>query len=307
MSEADDDSERLLAIVRNAEPDASAMRRAIERLDGIPERSSPVVPFALVTGAAAVLALAAWVAGHPTVQDTEEPTAPARAASARVLQITEGVPVTLETRRGQVEISGTATVTVKDRALRLDDGSARFAGRTEVVGPGWTVSVDGTSEVRRRPVTGVQVVIIAGTAETHAAEGVVCTVEDLAEPALARGVIAQPPVERAVERQSQPPVRRPQRRRARSDGLRAQMQAYREARARAARGDRAGALRALESFRRRWPRSTLRPEVDLQVIELLQRTGQHTRAREEARRFLDRHPGSPSALQLRRMTGQGEQ
>jgi outer membrane protein assembly factor BamD (BamD/ComL family) len=80
------------------------------------------------------------------------------------------------------------------------------------------------------------------------------------------------------------------------------VQAYREALALRGRDD----ARALELFRemnRRWPRSPLRHEIDLNVVDALVRIGRRDEAAAEARRFLARHPHSTKADQIRKSLG----
>jgi hypothetical protein len=82
-----------------------------------------------------------------------------------------------------------------------------------------------------------------------------------------------------------------------------QVKAYRQALALRGRDD----ARAIEQWRamtRRWPHSPLRHEIDLSVIDALARLGRAAEARSEARRFLDRHPGSAKAPAIREMLGE---
>jgi hypothetical protein len=71
------------------------------------------------------------------------------------------------------------------------------------------------------------------------------------------------------------------------------------------RGDPAGALRALESYRRDFAGGTLGPEADVLRVEILARAGRIAEARAAAAAFLTRHPSSPLAQRVRSLVGEG--
>jgi hypothetical protein len=71
-----------------------------------------------------------------------------------------------------------------------------------------------------------------------------------------------------------------------------QVEGYRAA-ARLQSGDPAAALARFEAMRANWPRSPLRHEIDLAIIDLLVRLKRLDDARAQARQFLERHPSSP--------------
>jgi len=87
------------------------------------------------------------------------------------------------------------------------------------------------------------------------------------------------------------------------DPLAPELAAYELGRARRAEGDLAGALEAFRTCRRRFPRGTLRPEIDLSIIELLPRLGHFQEALDESAAFLAAHPRSERTAELRRLRG----
>jgi len=78
---------------------------------------------------------------------------------------------------------------------------------------------------------------------------------------------------------------------------------FEQAKALAARDPQAG-LAAFRRLQQRWPQSPLRPEVDLQVVSLLNRMGKHHESEAEADSFLHKHPDSPRAKELRKALGE---
>jgi len=81
-----------------------------------------------------------------------------------------------------------------------------------------------------------------------------------------------------------------------------QVDAYRQALALRGRDD-ARAVELWRAMNQRWPRSPLRHEIDLGVIDALVRLGRREEARGEARSFLERHPRSSKAAAVRSMLG----
>jgi TolA-binding protein len=65
----------------------------------------------------------------------------------------------------------------------------------------------------------------------------------------------------------------------------------------------AQALAALRAFRSRWPRSALGQEADLRIVQTLLALGQAGDARDAARTFVARYPGSPRAPDMRVVAG----
>lgn len=79
--------------------------------------------------------------------------------------------------------------------------------------------------------------------------------------------------------------------------LAAQVAAYRQALA-LGRRDQVAALASFEAMRQRWSRGSMMHEVDLRIIEALLKLNRLPQAREEARRFLRRHPQSPQRTKV---------
>jgi outer membrane protein assembly factor BamD (BamD/ComL family) len=67
--------------------------------------------------------------------------------------------------------------------------------------------------------------------------------------------------------------------------------------------DPVGALKALDEYRRRFPRGDLAPEAAVLRIQALEGAGQHDAAERMARDFLAHDPDSPHAKKIRTMFG----
>lgn len=65
-----------------------------------------------------------------------------------------------------------------------------------------------------------------------------------------------------------------------------------------AKDDPARGLTAFRSLQQRWPHSPLSPEIDLQVVSLLNRLGKHNESQRESAAFVHEHPDSPRAKEL---------
>jgi hypothetical protein len=63
-------------------------------------------------------------------------------------------------------------------------------------------------------------------------------------------------------------------------------------------------LAGWRAMRDRWPSSTLRHEIDLNVVDTLGRLGREDESRREAKGFLQRFPGSPRAEEMRQLLGE---
>jgi hypothetical protein len=57
-------------------------------------------------------------------------------------------------------------------------------------------------------------------------------------------------------------------------------------------------LIAFRKLQKRWPNSPLRPEIDLQIVSLLNRIGKHDESKHEAEAFVQDHPENPRAKEL---------
>ncbi|HEU4410114.1 MAG TPA: hypothetical protein VFS43_32970 [Polyangiaceae bacterium] len=99
-------------------------------------------------------------------------------------------------------------------------------------------------------------------------------------------------------------ARRPAEPHGSSDTLAQQVGEYQRALALAGRNDEA-ALVAWRSFVRRWPTSSLRHEVDLQIVAALGRLGRRGELEAAARGFLRDHPHSPRSGDVRKVLRSG--
>jgi len=218
-----------------------------------------------------------------------------------------------------VGVQGPARVELVRGALVVHEGTAEVDGLLPVRGASCRATVHGRCALAR---TGeqLQITVFAGSVQVDAPE-VACSIVDLTS-APAHGGDGQaprvsspapvservPPAKPAIEQD--PPARagatapratRPRPAAPQSE-LALQVQAYREGLALRGRDD----ARAIEVFRemnRRWPRSPLRHEIDLNVVDALVRAGRSAEATMEARRFLARHPHSTKADEMRKSLG----
>jgi hypothetical protein len=85
--------------------------------------------------------------------------------------------------------------------------------------------------------------------------------------------------------------------------LAAEIAALERARTPLQRGDTAAALRALDDYRRTFPRGVMAPEAAVLRIEALAKSGRLDAARALASRFLTQNPKSPHAEHVRRLVG----
>jgi len=222
--------------------------------------------------------------------------------------------------RATVGVQGPARVELARGALVVHAGTAEVDGLLTVRGASCRATVHGRCALARTAEQ-LQITLFAGSVQVDAPE-VACSIVDLtsapapggdghaAPRVTSRAPAADPvpPHEAAI--QPAPPARgraaaaratRPRPAAPQSE-LALQVRAYREAVALRGRED----ARAIELFRemnRRWPRSPLRHEIDLNVVDALVRAGRSAEAAVEARRFLARHPHSTKADAIRKSLG----
>jgi len=221
--------------------------------------------------------------------------------------------------RATIGVQGPARVELVRGALVVHEGTAEVDGLLPVRGASCRAIVHGRCALARTAEQ-LQITVFAGSVQVDAPE-VACSIVDLTRapgqggdghaPRVnpqAPASEPMPPAEPAIEQN--PPARggaaapranRPRLAAPQSE-LALQVQAYREALALRDRDD----ARAIELFRemnRRWPRSPLRHEIDLNVVDALVRAGRSAEAASEARRFLARHPHSTKADEIRKSLG----
>jgi len=318
--------QELLAQVRGLRPPVGARERVLARSEQALEARRRAAParFAL-----AGLALAGAVAGALWLVPRAQAPAAGRvlAASAASTEhgalrsgdpLAEGAIVVAERgrlqmalARAEVGLVGPARVELERGALVVHEGGAFVDGTLKVRGGDCSALVHGRCALARAA-RALQITLFAGSVEL--AGGVTaCSVIDLTAGSAAR-TAGEPPARapaaalpdtREPDPAARSAVHHEREARARAPGpseLALQVAAYREALELRGRDD----ARAVERWRemtRRWPRSPLRHEIDLNVIDALVRLGRGDEARSEARRFLDRHPHSSKAGPLRSMLG----
>jgi len=225
--------------------------------------------------------------------------------------------------RAEISAEGPAELEIDRGALVVHDGEATIDGTLDVRGGGCRASLDGRATVARSFEV-LQITVFAGSVEVHR-PSVSCSIVDLTGPVVAangsggaarangRSLEAQggdDGVTRAVEPRAEPrdepasSSRRATRgRRTPPSDLSRQVEAYRHALT--LRGsDDASAIAEWHEMRRRWPRSPLRHEIDLNVVDALSRLGRDAEARAEARRFLRLYPRSSKTDAVRRIAAQ---
>lgn len=322
------DQERLWRVLRAAEPPDGAAERVREQVEGSLERRPRrrVAIAVSVAVAAAAAALLVAVRGG----DVEIRPAPrvVSAASARqdgrtivagqslgsgAVQVAGGGNLRIALDRAEVAVAGPAAVELGPRGLFVREGRVEIRGVTRVAGPACEAEVSGRAavEVQR---SHVQVTVFAGSASVAKSQ-VACTVIDLTRPGSGQTQSAPPAPETgagAGRTQSAQPAGAPATAGALSappadpasppadTALAGQVDAYWAAeRLRAS--DPAAALARFEALQARWPRSPLRPEIDLAIIDLHVQLGRTDAARARARQFLRRYPDSPRRDDVRRI------
>jgi len=83
-----------------------------------------------------------------------------------------------------------------------------------------------------------------------------------------------------------------------------EMRVLDEARRALSAGDGAGTIRALDAYRKQFPRGSFSQEAVLLRIQALVQVGDHAAARSLAQRFRDRHPNSPHLRRIETILGE---
>jgi hypothetical protein len=178
---------------------------------------------------------------------------------------------------------------VRDDGLVLDEGTLGVDGSMQIEGGSCQASIDGRCEVTRFEHS-LRFIIEAGAVQLRSPIAT-CTIVDLEEPTAPE---AEEDTEAPLE------VRAPRPRPIDPTELAQQTEAYRQALALLGHDD-AAALSALRAMQTRWPRGSLAPEVDFQIVRVLVRTGSDADVRAAARTFLRRHPRSARAPEMQRL------
>jgi hypothetical protein len=182
-----------------------------------------------------------------------------------------------------------ATFEIRDDGFVLDEGTLGIDGSTQIEGGSCRASIDGRCEVTRFEHS-LRFIVEAGAVQRRSPVAT-CTIVDLDEP-------AAPETEEATE--PEPEAHAPRPRPIDPTELAQQSEAYRQALALLGHDD-AAALAALRAMQSRWPRGSLAPEVDFQIVRVLVRTGRDADVRSAARTFLRRHPRSARAAEMQNL------
>jgi hypothetical protein len=319
------DTQALLAQVRRLQPAEGARERVLAgatRAIADGRRGAPR-KVALLVGAPvlAAAAAAALLLPSPSPQPAQPPSARVLAADdaatsqgalragdgvgERAISVGERGRLQLALPRARAFVQGPARIELARGTLVVHEGSAEVDGLLQVHGAGCRATVNGRCAVSRTA-SQLQITVFAGSVQVQAPE-VACSIVDVGERALAADVSRAPAAAAAPAPREPEPVTRSAQARPRPASpppseLAQQVQAYREALALRGRDD-ARAIALFREMNRRWPRSPLRHEIDLNVVDALLRTGRSAEAAAEARRFLTRHPHSSKADEIRKSLG----
>jgi hypothetical protein len=275
-----------LDALRLASPSAEARARmfaGVTREARARRRARAAVVASVVT-----LVLVAVVLGRSaqTVDGTAPPAsivADAPARDVRHLAATETLALATVT----VIARDASTVEVRDDGLVLEQGTLSVDGSMQIEGGSCQASIDGRCEVTRFEHS-LRFIVEAGAVRLRSPVAT-CTIVDLEDP-------TTPEVEEETEEAAPTPRPRP----VDPTELAQQSEAYRQALALLGHDD-AAALAALRAMQSRWPRGSLAPEVDFQIVRVLVRTGSDADVRAAARTFLRRHPRSARAPEMQRL------
>jgi len=235
-----------------------------------------------------IVALAVWWSPSMRTLDDTQPApiaiAPASIDDIHHLAATETYALASATLIARNE----ATFRVRDDGLVLDEGTLGIDGTTQIEGGSCQASVDGRCEVTRFEHS-LRFIVQAGAVQMRSPVAT-CTIVDLEEP-------TTPEVEEDTE---EPEAHAPRPRPIDPTELAQQTEAYRQALTLLGHDD-VAALAALRAMQSRWPRGSLAPEVDFQIVRVLVRTGSDADVHAAARLFLRRHPRSARAAEMQRL------
>jgi len=303
-------SERLRALERER-PSAEARVRMFE---GVTRRARARKRARIVASGAAAVAvavLAVWLArperAAPHAQAPQAPR-PAQAVPHAppstpqhdtvvhlAAQDTYALPHATLLARNDVAVA------VGAHGVRLEGGTVAVDGALEIEGGACRASIDGQCEVTRFS-DSLRFVVEAGEVRAAQPPGA-CRIIDLDDPSTgidlddpSTGADLDDPS--AGAEPSHAHAHRPHA--VDPSELAQQTEAYRAAVALSGHDD-AGALHGLRAMQSRWPRGSLAPEVDFQVVRVLVHMGRAAEARDAARTFLRRHPRSTRAPDMQRL------
>ena len=306
MSEWGREYEALLRAARPAEAPVGARERVLAAAEARLARRARLWPFLLAPALVAALVAAflpreqasrapAAVVAPPQVAPPPPPAVAPAAAPARV-EVANGHALRVTVKGAQVVARGPAAFEVRDDAVVLSAGTLDVDGPLEVQGPRCEASVRGRGTVEVSA-SAMVVTVFAGSAEVVPAVAE-CRVVDLSAAGAPPPVRPRPSVSRALAPRAPPaPAAEP----APPSALARLTAAYEEA-LRLHASDPAAALprwRALAGP----AAGPLAEEIDLHLVDALVRLGRRDEARREARRFLERHPDSARADEIRLVVG----
>jgi hypothetical protein len=299
---------RLWETMRAIQPPPAARVRVLEAV----ERQGAARPrwlFLMLPAAAAAAALALLV-----MQKQQEPQAPSFSnrqvvAAHHVTQ--NGKPL----QAGQIVGDGLVSVAPKGHLeVFLNSGALNIEGDASVQGPSCTATTSGKSEISvSEGMMQVRVFSGSGFVKPPVETCMVIFEKDLA---VAKAEVEEEPEEELIEEEEvvaeeetiteeEPKVVKKPRKKITDVELNRQTTAYWRAQ-KLRDSEPAKALKQLRLFKKRWPRSPLRQEVELATIDTLVQLGRAKPAKSAARLFLKRYPKSPRAKELRAMIQESE-
>jgi hypothetical protein len=281
-----------LDALKNDAPSADARARMFAGVTGqVRARRRARIAIA-ATGALTVIALAVLL-GRSTPTPTLDGVSPAPIAEAPTPEVRDlhrlARAETFELAHATLIARNDTAFELRGEELVLDEGSVTIDGSTWIEGGSCQASIEGRCQVTRFEHS-LRFIVEAGAVELRSPVAT-CDIVLLEEP-------ATPEVEEDTEPEAEAHTPRP--RPVDPTELAAQTEAYRQALALLGHDD-AAALAALRAMQTRWPRGSLSPEVDFQIVRVLVRTGSDADVRTAARAFVRRHPRSARAAEMQHL------
>lgn len=299
--------DRLGTLDAHPGPSAEARARMLAGADRSVRARRRARVAAVSVSAVAALVLTAYLVGGSGLIGSATPSSSSPVASSTTPSPTSEPSAVHHLAPAETLALATATLVARDEAtlslgddetILLAQGTIGVDGTARVEGGDCRASVDGRCEVTRFEHS-VRFIVEAGEVRPRSAVAT-CTIVDLEEPATPEAEEDTEPA--PAPEQAHAPRPRP----VDPTELAQQTEAYRQALALLGHDDTA-ALAALRAMQTRWPRGSLAPEVDFQIVRVLVRTGTDDDVRAAARTFLRRHPRSARAPEMQRLLDSEEE
>ena len=295
---------QLWAVLRDSKVPPAARVRVLAQIEEQQTRPArwPLLAVPLV----AAMALALWMRAPNAIETGGHKVVAAQLVSQ------DGQPLQAgdRTAGGMIQVAPGGHL-----QLALSDGEVEISGEASIVGPDCTAKVSGTSRISLVK-HHMQVTVFAGSAHVEPAQ-TTCSVlfveTEQVEPEpdknkaadsesndpIALGESEEAEETEAEETEPEKTARVRKDRKAFTDvELNQQSAAYWHAQ-KLRKSDAKAALGEFRVFKKKWPRSPLRQEIDLATIDTLLQMGLAREAQRSARRFVKRYPKSPRISELK--------